>query len=174
MRNGTPIRRSPAVAIKFLLGTRMSAESGASHRKQRPEAHSTRYTKRGSPPSRDAVLRRSSLASPDALPAKPAPSARHTASPGWKLSVNQKTCASNILPALRPRTGAASPAQAFCLARPSIFLLRPSLRPRLPASVPPRRRNQSPHFRGIPRTANYFYESRISNSNSVANRNPRK
>ena len=38
-----------------LLGTRMQAESGASHRKQRLGAHSTRYTKRASLVSRCPV-----------------------------------------------------------------------------------------------------------------------
>src|ERR1700690_4335877 len=45
MLSGTPIRRSPAAAIEFLLGTRMQAKSGACHRKQRPGSLSTRYTK---------------------------------------------------------------------------------------------------------------------------------
>jgi hypothetical protein len=144
MRNVSPIRQSPAATIEILLGTRLQAESGASHRKQRLGALSTRYTKSLPLASRDAVPERSSLASPDALSTKPAPSARHSASPGRKAWVNQITTFTNILPALRLRTGAASPAcpepgewaQAFCPARLTIFQPPSSVRPCLPASVP--------------------------------------
>ena len=103
MRNVSPIRQSPAATIEILLGTRLQAESGASHRKQRLGALSTRYTKSLPLASRDAVPERSSLASPDALSTKPAPSARHSASPGRKAWVNQKTRISTFC--------AASPAQ---------------------------------------------------------------
>ena len=128
MRNGTPIRRSPTKRIEILLGTRLQAESGTSHRKQRPGALSSRYTKSLPLVSRDAVPGRSSLTSPDAVPTKPAPSARHSASPGRKAWVNQKTCVSTFC--------AASPAQAFCPARLAIFQTQISVRPSLPASVP--------------------------------------
>jgi len=54
MRNVTPIRQRPAATAKILLGTRMQAESGVSHRKQRIGALSTRYTKGRYLASRDA------------------------------------------------------------------------------------------------------------------------
>jgi hypothetical protein len=55
MRNVTTIRRRPKAAVKILLGTRMQAESGASHRKQRTGTHSTRYAKGRCLASRDAL-----------------------------------------------------------------------------------------------------------------------
>ena len=68
MRNVTPIRRSPAATTKILLGTRMQAESGVSHRKQRIGALSTRYAKRPTLASADAVPGSVSSASRDAVP----------------------------------------------------------------------------------------------------------
>jgi hypothetical protein len=60
MRNGTPIRRRQTATNKILLGTRMQAESGASHRKQRIGALSTRYIRRASSASRDTLPGRGS------------------------------------------------------------------------------------------------------------------
>ena len=100
------------------------AESCVSYSKQVTGAHSTRYTKGRYLASRGAVRERRSLASPDAIPTRPAPSARHSASPGRKAGVNQITSISTFC--------AASPAQAFCRTRPPIFQLPCSLFPCLP------------------------------------------
>ena len=104
------------------------AESCVSYSKQGTGAHSTRYTKGRYLASRGAVRERRSLASPDAIPTRPAPSARHSASPVRKAWLNQKTCVSTFC--------AASSAQAFGPARLSIFQLSYSPCPCRPASVP--------------------------------------
>jgi hypothetical protein len=148
MRSDTTDRQRRK-ANKVRLSTRMQPESAVSRRKQRTGGHSTRCAECKSfdlspeaylsnvaptlpafhlkvPVAPPALCCQISI--PDAVPTKPALSARHSASPGRKAWVNQKERISTFC--------AASPAQVFSPARPSVSQLSSCHRPCLPAFVP--------------------------------------